>query len=342
MAGTLYGFPFNEELFSYMWRNEPDTVNTALYESGAIQNNAEIAAQISQGSDTYTVPFYKTIGGTPANYDGNTDMPVVETEGGYQSGIVFGRMQGWRARDFVIDFHKADPMGQIASQVAKFWYKYYQGQIIGILNALFGITPATGFEQWSEHTLDISSASTTVADANKVGETTFGDAAVKACGDAAKGAFSLAFMHSDVANHLDGIELIQYAKYTDERGIERPLPIAYANGYLIVVTDQVPTVEATASVAKKYTSYLLGTGAIQTAEASVKVPVEVYRDPKTKGGQEELLTRVRKTFHPNGFTFTKVSGDTPSPTDTALATASRWSPVYDPKSIAMAKIVSNG
>ena len=128
----------------------------------------------------------------------------------------------------------------------------------------------------------------------------------------------------------------------DERGIERPLPIAYANGYLIVVTDQVPTVEATASVAKKYTSYLLGTGAIQTAEASVKVPVEVYRDPKTKGGQEELLTRVRKTFHPNGFTFTKVSGDTPSPTDTALATASRWSPVYDPKSIAMAKIVSNG
>lgn len=340
MAGTLYGFPFNEELFSYKWRNEPDTVNTALYESGAIQVNAEIAAQISQGSDTYTVPFYKTIGGTPANYDGKTDMPVVDTEGGYQSGIVFGRMQGWKAKDFIVDFHKADPMGQIASQVARFWNKYDQGIILSILNAVFGITPSTEMAQWSEHVLDISSATSTVADANKVGETTFGDAAVKACGDAAKGAFSLAFMHSTVANRLDGLELVEFAKYTDERGIERPLPIAYVNGYTVVVTDQVPV--DTSGDNPKYTSYLLGTGAIQTADANVKVPVEVDRDPVKNGGEEMLYTRVRKTFLPNGFTYTKVAGDTPSPTDAALGTSSRYAPIYDPKSIAMAKIVSNG
>lgn len=342
MAGMLYGYPFNEELFSYRWRNEPDTVSTALIDSGAIQNNTEIANQISMGSDVYTVPFYKTITGTPANYDGNTDIPVVDAEGGFQSGIVFGRTQGWGERDFTIDYNHADPMGQIVSQVARFWRKYDQTVLLGILGAVFGITPGTGFEQWSEHTLSLASASTTVTDANKVGATTFGDAAVKACGDAANGAFGLAIMHSTVANRLSGLELLEFAKYTDERGIERPLPIGYANGYTVVVTDQVPHTAATNEAAATYTSYLLGTGAIQTAEAPVDVPAEVVRDAKTKGGRNELVTRVRKTFHPNGFTYTKGANDGPSPTDAQLATSSMWSPVYDPKAIAMARVVSNG
>lgn len=339
MAGMLYGFPFNEELFNYRWRNEPDLVSTALVESGAVVNNAEIAGMVSNGSDLYTIPFYKTIGGTPANYDGNTDIPVVDTEGGYQSGIVFGRTQAWRERDFTVDYNRADPMGQIVSQVAKFWAKYDQALILKILNAVFGITPGTGYEQWSEHVLDISTAST-VADANKVGATTFGDAAVKACGDAANGAFGLAFMHSQVANRLAGLELLEFAKYTDERGIERPLPLGYINGYTCVVTDQVPV--DTTGTAPKYTSYLLGAGAIQKADANVERPSELVRDALTNGGQTVLATRVRKTFHPNGFSYTKGANDGPSPTDAMLGTAAKWAPIYDPKSIAMAKVVSNG
>lgn len=339
MAGMLYGFPFNEELFNYRWKNEPDMVSTAIIESGAIQYNQEIAEQISRGSDLYTVPFYKTIGGTPANYDGNTDIPVVDTEGGYQSGIVFGRTQGWGERDFTIDYNHADPMGQIVSQVARFWRKYDQVTVLAILNAVFGVTPGTGYEQWAEHVTDLTSTGS-VTDANKVGPTTFGDAAVKACGDAANGSFSLAFMHSVVANRLSGLQLLEFAKYTDARGIERPLPIGYANGYTVVVTDQVP-VDASGTT-PKYTSYLLGTGAIQTADAPVDVPSEVVRDAKTKGGRTELVTRVRKTYHPNGFTYAKAANDGPSPTLATLGTSEKWAPIYDPKSIAMAKVVTNG
>lgn len=342
MAGTLYGYPFNEELFSYRWANEPDTVSTALVDSGAVVPNAEIASQISMGSDVYTIPFYKTLTGTPANYDGNTDIPVVDAEGGAQSGVVYGRTQGWGERDFTIDYNHADPMGQIVSQVARFWKKHDQGIILAILSGIFGITPPSGFEQWSEHTLSIASASSTVTDANKVGATTFGDAAVKACGDAANGAFGLAIMHSAVANRLSGLQLLEFAKYTDARGIERPLPIGYANGYTVVVTDQVPHTAASGNAAATYTSYLLGNGAFQTAEAPVDVPVEVVRDAKTKGGRNELVTRVRKTFHPNGFTYTKGASDGPSPTDAMLGTAAKWAPIYDPKAIAIARVVSNG
>lgn len=338
MAGTLYGYPFNEELFSYRWRNEPDTVSTAIIDSGAVVQNAEIASQISMGSDLYTVPFYKVLTGTPANYDGNTDIPVVDAEGGAQSGIVFGRTQGWGERDFTIDYNHADPMGQIVSQVARFWRKYDQSVLLKVLDGVFGVTGVTGYEQWDEHTLDIS-ASGTVADANKVGATTFGDAAVKACGDAANGAFGLAIMHSVVANRLAGLELMEYAKYTDERGIERPLPLGFINGYTVVVNDNVPH---TTGAGAKYTSYLLGAGAIQTADAPVDVPAEVVRDAKTKGGRNELVTRVRKTFHPNGFSYVKGANDGPSPLDTDLANSAKWTPIFDPKAIAMAKVVSNG
>ena len=336
MPGMLYGYPFNEELFNYRWRNEPDMVSTALIESGAVQQNAEIANQISMGSDVYTVPFYKVLTGEPANYDGNTDVPVVDPEGSYQSGIVFGRTQGWGERDFTIDYNHADPMGQIVSQVSKFWRKYDQTILLAILNGVFGVTGATGFEQWDEHTLDISASGGTTSDDNKVGATTFGDAAVKACGDAANGAFGLAIVHSQVANRLAGLNLLEFAKYTDARGIERPLPIGYINGYTVVVTDQVPVDSG------KYTSYLLGAGAIQTADAPVDTPSEVVRDAKTKGGRTELITRVRKTFHPNGFSYTKGASDAPSPTIEMLGDSAKWAPVFDPKAIAMAKVVSNG
>ena len=342
MAGMLYGFPFNEELFDYRWRNEPDVVSTALIESGAVQYNAEIANLISSGSDLYTIPFYKVIGGEPANYDGNTDVPVVDTEGGYQSGVVYGRLQGWGERDFVVDYNNADPMGQIISQVNKFWAKQDQTTLLAILGAIFGVTPSQDFAQWSEHVLDISSSSTTVSDDNKVGATTFGDAAVKACGDGAAGAFGLAIMHSQVANRLAGLNLLEFAKYTDPRGIERPLPIAYANGYIVIITDQVPTTAADSNSAATYTSYLLGNGAIQTADAPVDTPVELQRDAITNGGRTELITRVRKTYHPNGFSYSKAAADGPSPDNTTLGTSSKWAPIYNPKSIAIAKVVSNG
>lgn len=347
MAGTLYGFPFNEEIFSYNWKNAPDPVTTAMLESGAVQNNAEIAALVSNGSDVYTVPFYDVIGGTPVNYDGNTDIDAEETSGAYQQGVVYGRAQAWAERDFVVDFNRADPMAQIISQVAGFWNKYRQNKLVSILNACFGVTAPESYSgTWyddfaSGHILDISSASTTVADANKMGATTVGDAIMNACGDKAAGAFSLAIMHSQVAKGLAGLQLLEYRKYTDPMGIERQLPIADINGMTVVISDVCPVTAATESAAAKYTTYVLGNGAIQYAPANVEVPAEVARDPKSKGGKNFLYTRIRETMLPNGFSYTKQAGDGPSPTDLQLGNSGRYSLIYDPKSIAMAKIVSN-
>lgn len=349
MAGTLYGFPFDEELFYRNWRNAPDPVTTALVDSGVMVEDAEIATMIAGGSDLYSVPFYNVIGGEPVNYDGKTDITADDTDATYQTGVVFGRAKAWRARDFVVDYHKADPMGQIVSQVASYWAKQRQNQLINILGALFGVTKPSGspenpefYDQWALHTTDLSSASATVAEGNKLGATSIGDAAVKACGDLATGKFALAVMHSVVAQNLAGLQLLEFRKYTDPTGIERQLPIADINGKTVIVSDRVPYVAATDSSAAKYTTYVLGAGALRHADAPVMVPVETERDAKTNGGEEYLYTRKRETMLPNGFSYTKKSSDGPSPTDAMLGESARYNPVFDPKCLGFARIVSNG
>jgi hypothetical protein len=211
------------------------------------------------------------------------------------------------------------------------------------VTALFGITGSDYQDEWDLHTTNIATATSTVADANKIGETTLTDAAQKAVGDFA-GQFGLAVMHSLIATKLANLQLLNFRKYTDPMGIQRQLPIADIGGMTVIVDDGVPVADsASATGAKEYTTLLFGTGAIRTADAPVSVPVEVERNAAKNGGQDTLYTRIRKTLHPTGFTFTKpTSGYTSSPTKTQLGTAANWDIMMNPKNIAIARVVTNG
>lgn len=336
---TYLGYPFDPELFLYRWRNEADPVKTRLFESEGIVNNAEIQTLISKGSDLYSIPFYKTIGGTPENYDGATNITLTDPDAVEQTGIVYGRAHGWKAKDFIVDYNSgADPMAQIVSQVNHYWNKQRQSTMLGILSAVFGITGTGDFADWENHKVDLSASSTTVTDDNKFGATTAGDAIQQAVGDNAE-EFGLAFMHSAVANRLAGLKLLEYLKYTDANGIERPMRIATLNGLTVVVDDGCPKTGTGATA--KYTTYLLGRGALQFAPAPVEHPAEVTRDALTGGGFDALVTRVRETIHPNGFSFTKPSGYAGSPTNAQLTASANWSIVANPKNIALAQVITN-
>ena len=334
---TFLGYPFDPELFSYNWANAQDMTLTAMLDSGAVVTDSQIAGLIANGSDTYTIPFYNVIGGEPDNYDGVADIQISDVDGSAQSGIVYGRAHGWKAQDFVFDYNSgADPMRQIVSQVSKYWQKQRQNKMLSILSAVFGVTGSGAFADWANHTTDISSADSTVTEDNRFGATTGGEAMQKAVGDAAD-QFKLYFMHSRVATNLAGLNLLNFLKYTDANGIERTLRLADLNGATVVVDDGVPHADG------KYTTYILGLGSLRYAPAPVKVPSEVARDATAAGGYDALITRLRETIHPNGFTFTKpTSGYTSSPTDAQLADSGNWSIVADPKSIALARVISNG
>lgn len=343
---TYLNYPFDAELFLYQWGQEKDLVTNAMLQSGAVVEDGVIANLISNGSDIYTAPFYKNFTADPVNYDGATDIDTVETAGASETGVVFGRAKGFKAKDFIADFNSgADPMGFIVSKVSKYWQDQKQKELLSILGGIFGITSTSeGYaKDWAtNHVTNIAlTAAGTISDANKLGDSTVAEAAQKALGENA-GEFGLAIMHSKVALNLAIRELLQYRKYTDAMGIERTLNIADINGFTVVIDDRVPTAVNTTTKEMEYTTFLLGTGCIRTAMAPVEHPVTVSRDEKTNGGEETLWTRQRQTIHPNGFSFVKPEEYTSSPTRTQLGKTACWSLARNPQEIAMAKIVSNG
>lgn len=345
MPGTFLNYPFDAEIFQYLWGNVKDTTTEALLSSGAMVQDANIANLIANGSDTYTVPFYNDLTGDVVNYDGQTDITSTETSGDSASGIVFGRAKGFTAKDFIADFNSgADPMALIANRVGKYWLKQDQKELINILNGIFGITGSDDITKaWLEHSTNIASTGASVEDENKLDETSIAYAIQKASGDM-KDQFSLAIMHSMVATNLGAKDLLEYRKYTDAMGIQRTIGVADINGMTVIIDDGVPTQASTSATGKlEYTTYLFGNGALGTANAPVAHPAEPDRNPSKNGGEETLYTRRRKTIHPYGFSFAKpTSGYTSSPTFAQLGNKANWSVKTAPKLIPMAKIVSNG
>ena len=104
----------------------------------------------------------------------------------------------------------------------------------------------------------------------------------------------------------------------------------------------------------RYTSYVLGDGAISYEDLGVKVPYEMARDPKKNGGEDTLYTRQRKSFAPFGISYEKKDQKSLSPTNEELAKGENWCLVHSGeteetdrsyvahKAIPIARILSRG
>lgn len=335
MPKSYLNFPFDAELFLQAWENAPDPVKVAMLNSGALVEDPTIASLIQNDGNLYTIPFYNVLEGNEVNYDGKTDITSTETSADSQTGVVYGRAVAHTARDFVSELSGADPLGNIVNSVAGFWAKKRQTKVIGILNGIFDIT---GDADWAKHTVNIAKASGAAA---KIAETTLNDVMTDTLGDK-KSLYSMAIMHSSVAKTLENIQALEYWKQTDTNGIQRPMRLASANGLLVVIDDSVPVDTSVANL-PKYTTYLLGKGVLRTAKGRVDKPVEKSRDPYKNGGQDTLITRLRETIHPNGFSF-KVpdTGWSESPTDAQLFDKANWVRKFNHKAIPMARLITNG
>lgn len=206
-----------------------------------------------------------------------------------------------------------------------------------------------------KHTLDITGET---GEGAMLGPTTLNTAVQRASGDK-KNVFTLLCMHSTPATNLENLKLLAYLKYTDKDGIERDLQMGTWNGRTVLIDDNMPVEVVDESSAgagdghTKYTTFILGEGAFDFENIGAKVPYEMQRDPKTKGGQDVLYTRQRKVFAPYGISFTKQSMANKSPTDDELAKGGNWELIhngasgnsrkyFDHKSIPIARIISKG
>lgn len=339
---TFLGYVYDPEIFDYTWQREPDTTLTALLNSGAIAPDSTIAGLVNSMSNRFTIPFYNTLKNIdPANFDGQTDVPIDEATSAYQTGVVWGRTQGWKAVDFQTVLTGDNVMTNIASQVGQAWNKYYQKNLIRLLSAIFDIT---GDSDWDNHKVDLASKSASMGDENLLSTTTINDVITQANGDN-KGIYSAAIMHSRVAQRAENLQMLKFWIQTDTNGIQRPMGIANINGLTAIIDDGVPVKpSATVIGQSEYTTYLLGAGAIRFAMGSMtgSAPSAVERNEIKNGGEEVLITRTRRVYHPNGFNFNLDISNTGSPTDAQIGNSANWQRIFDAKALPFARLITNG
>ena len=357
---------FNERAFGKYMSAIPNVKLNKLRESRAIVGDARLRETFVNNSQTGTVyaviPYFGLLSGTAQNYDGVENVQSEKTDTYEQGVFTYGRMKAWTEADFSYDITGGvDFMANVRSQVNSYWNAVDQDTILAILEGIFRMaSTGTGAIQTANaafvnaHTYDISQKDKDVATTEEMlmGPTTLNSAIQKACGDR-KQKFSLVFCHSTVATNLENMKLIAYLKYTDAQGIERDLEMGTWNGRLVVVDDSLPVevtkVGETGGEVSIYTTYILGEGAIGFEDVGAKVPYEMTRDAKTRGGEDTLVSRKRHAVSVGGISYLKASQATNSPTDAELKMGANWSLVNNSdgkaiphKAVPIARIISRG
>lgn len=347
---------FNAEVFGAYVEKTPNLNRNELIKSRAVKTRSDLAGTFRDqtGGNYAVIPITGRIGGTPQNYDGSTDITASKLKTYTQGRIVVGRADSWVENDFSYDITGGvDFLAQVGQQVGEYWDTVDQNTILSVLKGIFSMTGAENLKFVNGHTLDISGNTDATG---MFGAATLNTAMQQALGDN-KAKFTLAIMHSAVATNLENLKLLEYMKYTDKDGIERNLSIATLNGRTVLIDDSMPTVDVPAvtetgkeaAAYTKYTTYVLGDGAIEYTNCGVKVPYETDRNPAKNGGQDTLYGRQRKIFAPYGISWTDSS--IISPTDTQLETGSKWSlansnesskEYFPHKAIPIARIITRG
>lgn len=351
MAGVFDAKYFNAEVFQQYIDRIPNPRLTELLKSRAIRPRPELAQSMRDqvGGNYLSTPLKGLISGTtPLNYDGATNITADSTVTYLHSRVVVGRAAAWGEYDFSYDMTGENFMENIAEQVNDYWNEIDQDTIVSILKGIFNMTGTANKKFVDGHTHDITAVTNKEGELGLMDATSLNTAIQKASGDQ-KGKFSLVIMHSYVATHLENLQILSYRKFNDADGMQREVSIADLNGRLVLVDDSMPV--DTSGDTAKYTTYVLGDGAIEYTDCGARVPYEMDRNPATNGGQDLLYSRQRKCWAPFGISFTKSSMASNSPTNTELETGANWELVksagtttkyIDHKTIPIAQIISLG
>lgn len=400
MAETFDQKSFNAEAFGYLVGHIPNLRGDEIRRSKALAGDPDIRRMLSaqDGTGYVRTALKGLLDGEAVNYDGQTDITATSTKTYERGVVVVGRAKAWTERDFSCDITGGqDFMGSVAAQVSEYQRALDQETILSVLAGIFAMTGEKNAEFVEKHTCDVTGEKHPDLPDGCVNGATLNIACNKACG-ANKKRFTLVFMHSDVATHLENLNLLEYLKYTDPQGVTRDLGLGTWNGKLVVIDDSLPLesgyyaasegdegarkivaegasdpneinladvqkgdffpqgVAAGQYVAagNRYTTYVMGRGAITYEDIGAKVPFEMARDPKTNGGLDTLYMRQRKVFAPYGISYERKSQLTLSPTDEELRDGQNWALAHsmetreeersyiNHKAIPIARILSRG
>lgn len=332
-TGLTNGFYFDPDIFlSYL--QEENTFDDNIIDSGILTPSPVIANAISTSGNVFTIPFYKPLGGTTANNDGETDIVSTTLSGGKQTGMAYRRWASWTDKDFTRELSGTEPLMDCARKVAGYWREDNQNRLLDIIAATMDNASLTN------HTTNIARTTAgSVDDTNRISTNVMLDAMQKALGSRQRN-LTTVFMHSIVYNKLVKLNLINNIQTVGNVNAQSPFFGTFL-GLTVIVCDDITVVNNTTTSLKEYHTIAVGRDAFLTAPARVDVPVEFTRDAKIKGGTNSIISRIGRVIHPNGFDFDVGSVAAESPTDVELKDKTKYTLKVNEKLIPLVRLITN-
>lgn len=338
-TGLFGGFYFDEEVFTDMMQ-ESDFWKNEILASGIVQNDASIMGAIGSEGNVATIPMYKPLNIHDENMgalnnDGLTNNTPVEIAGDKQTCMLIQRMKAFKAKDFTAELTGANPLDNIKSKIQNYYTQVWENELMNIAQAVLGV------DKLSDHVTDLSITTGTIADTNKINETTLIDAEQAALGDMA-GGLGLIVMNSKIYAAYKKLGLVEFDKYTVGNVLQQEITLPRIGGKLVKVTDYY-TVDTTTAGFPVYKTYLFGEGAFKSCDkTNYKNQYTTDYDPETAAGTDMFYTKQGKVLHPNGLSLAVDNIAKESPTFTELGNKANWSLKFNPKNVKMGVIKSNG
>ena len=390
MANTKFDSKsFNPQAFKYSVDRVPRTRLNEMRKSRALAGNPDIRdAFSSQNGTAYArIAMRGLLDGDAVNYDGQTDITATTTKTFEQGVVAIGRAKAWTEKDFSYDITGGvEFMDNVAQQVAEYWQDIDQDTLLAVLKGVFSMTGGKSAEFVQLHTYEVAGnmEATTMnsATAQACGDRKRRFTLVFMHSVVATNLENLNLLTALKYTDKDGVtrDLTLYSWNGKLVVVDDGMPAeagyfpadSTTEGALQVkasgATDGqinqadvtpyfgegTPAADSYVVPGTRYTSYVLGDGAISYEDLGVKVPYEMARDPKKNGGEDTLYTRQRKAFAPFGISYEKKSQTSLSPTDAELADGTNWCLVHSGetdeedrsyvahKAIPIARILSRG
>jgi hypothetical protein len=286
---------------------EETTRLDAFVQAGIVVNDPDLDKLALSGGIMINMPFWTDLDGDSEELSDSKSLTVGGITAKKDIARLHMRGKAWGANDLAKALSGDDPMGVIASKVAKYWVGERSKMLFASLKGISAAIPG--------NVHDISAA--TGAD-SVIGVATVLDAKQK-LGDNASKLTGIA-MHSAVFTKLQKNNEIQFVADSDTK-----VAIPFYLGYRVIVDDQCPTVGGV------YTTYLFGEGAFGLGNGAAPVPTETDRDSLL--GEDILINRQHFLLHPRGIKWTEASVADETPTYAEAGTATNWEQAYTTKNI---------
>ena len=381
---------FNAEAFKYKVGTVPNLKMNEIKKSAALAANPDIKSVFANqdGTGYARIAMRGLLDGDAVNYDGQTDITATSLKTFEQGVVVVGRAKAWVERDFSYDITGGqDFMDAVAAQIAEYKDGLDENTILAVLKGVFAMSTDTKSKEFvTKHTTEVDGAMTATtlntATNKACGANKKKFSLVFMHSDVSTGLENLNLIERLKYTDKDGIsrslelgtwngklvvvddDLPAEEGYFDAtestEGALKVVASSPSDGE-IKLSDAAPYFGSKSLAAgmyvvpgTRYTTFVLGKGAISYEDIGAKVPYEMDRDPAKNGGQDTLYIRQRKCFAPFGISYEKASQASNSPTDAELANGANWVLVHtgeaqaanrsyiNHKAIPIARIYSRG